>query len=335
VYRGSAHYWPKKVFVNIHGNVKSQYFDSQLLSLSGAMTAQSVVKHFLTEGDKFLVSRLSPLADQGGYAVASNYGSLVARIVFQPIEETARVFFSKTLSEVSSQVPKVSGKKQPEDNLRTASNVLSNLLLVFSHLLCLLVTFAPPYLPLALTLVLPSRYLRTSAPSILQTYVYYIPAMAFNGVLEAFFASTATPQDLRAQSRWLLLFSLAFVVAAVCLAKGLAFGDSGLVWANVANLWLRACYAWMFVRRYFANRGAKDMVTIRGCTPPVGVLAVFVISAAVTRISQNAYQSAPLNIPGQFGHLLVGVACICGCLGACLLSERQTLNQLLSLLRKR
>ena len=38
------------------------------------MTGQSVVKHFLKEGDKFLVSRLSPLADQGGYAVASNYG---------------------------------------------------------------------------------------------------------------------------------------------------------------------------------------------------------------------------------------------------------------------
>ena len=38
------------------------------------MTAQSVVKHFLTEGDKFLISYLSPLADQGGYALASNYG---------------------------------------------------------------------------------------------------------------------------------------------------------------------------------------------------------------------------------------------------------------------
>jgi oligosaccharide translocation protein RFT1 len=40
------------------------------------MTAQSVVKHFLTEGDKLLVSRLIPLADQGGYAIASNYGAL-------------------------------------------------------------------------------------------------------------------------------------------------------------------------------------------------------------------------------------------------------------------
>jgi oligosaccharide translocation protein RFT1 len=54
---------------------RDAYFDQELLHLSGAMTAQSVVKHFLTEGDKFLISRLSPLEDQGGYAVASNYGT--------------------------------------------------------------------------------------------------------------------------------------------------------------------------------------------------------------------------------------------------------------------
>lgn len=38
------------------------------------MTLQSLVKHFLTEGDKFVVTQISPLDDQGGYAVASNYG---------------------------------------------------------------------------------------------------------------------------------------------------------------------------------------------------------------------------------------------------------------------
>lgn len=83
-------YWPQPVKVDVHGKCvllfiewagsdnacssKTQLFDRSLLQLSGAMTAQSVVKHFLTEGDKFLVSRLSPLSDQGGYAVASNYG---------------------------------------------------------------------------------------------------------------------------------------------------------------------------------------------------------------------------------------------------------------------
>jgi len=42
------------------------------------MTMQSLVKHFLTEGDKFVVTQISPLADQGGYAVASNYGVCIA-----------------------------------------------------------------------------------------------------------------------------------------------------------------------------------------------------------------------------------------------------------------
>lgn len=40
------------------------------------MTGQSVVKHVLTEGDKFILSWFSPLQDQGGYALAVNYGAL-------------------------------------------------------------------------------------------------------------------------------------------------------------------------------------------------------------------------------------------------------------------
>ncbi|KAI0087009.1 Rft protein-domain-containing protein [Irpex rosettiformis] len=328
-YVGSAEYWPKKIPVNAHGNTKFVYFDGKLLSLAGSMTTQSVFKHFLTEGDKFLVSRLSPLEDQGGYAVASNYGSLVARIVFQPIEETARVFFSKTLSSETS------AKKEGTDNLKTAGNVLSGLLLAFSHLLCLLVTFAPPYLPLALRLALPSRYLTTSAPAILHTYIYYIPTMAFNGVLEAFFASTATTSHLRAQSWWMVVFSLMFVFAAIMFTQNLGLGDSGLVWANVLNLWLRAAYAWRFVRGYFMQKGAKDALSLWKCVPPIGVLGAFILSAVVTRTTQSLYQSKPLTIPGQLGHILVGAGCVLGCLATCFLLERSTFRQLHSLLRRR
>jgi oligosaccharide translocation protein RFT1 len=195
------------------------------------MTGQSVVKHFLTEGDKFLVSRLSPLEDQGGYAIASNYGtfnfplittssrrgmppsrksrrkltfawrssgSLVARIVFQPIEETSRFYFSKSLSSSS---PKQIGEGGDSNesarkaSLDNASKILSSLLLLFTHLLLLLMAFGPPYLSIATALLLPPRFQNTSAPSILRSYVLYIPMMAFNGVLEAFFASTSTRRN--------------------------------------------------------------------------------------------------------------------------------------------
>ena len=38
------------------------------------MTKQSLTKQFLSEGDKLIVSRISDARDQGGYAVALNYG---------------------------------------------------------------------------------------------------------------------------------------------------------------------------------------------------------------------------------------------------------------------
>ena len=38
------------------------------------MTFQSIFKQVLTEGDKLILTWLSPLQDQGGYAIAVNYG---------------------------------------------------------------------------------------------------------------------------------------------------------------------------------------------------------------------------------------------------------------------
>lgn len=49
--------------------------DGKIRSLAWANTRQSVVKHVLTEADRIAVGRISPLGDQGGYAVAMNYGA--------------------------------------------------------------------------------------------------------------------------------------------------------------------------------------------------------------------------------------------------------------------
>ena len=85
----------------------STFFDENLLEVALAMTAQGFVKHILTEGDKvtgsslystvwtlslsiltrhmhlkkIIISRMSPLKDQGGYAVANNYGECLCMCV--------------------------------------------------------------------------------------------------------------------------------------------------------------------------------------------------------------------------------------------------------------
>lgn len=54
---------------------REKRFDPSTVSLAVANTRQSLIKHVLTEGDRITVSRISPLEDQGGYAVAMNYGT--------------------------------------------------------------------------------------------------------------------------------------------------------------------------------------------------------------------------------------------------------------------
>ena len=56
---------------------------------------QSVQKYALTEGERVVLVWLSPLAQQGVFALVSNLGSLVARLVLQPFEEAAFAHFSQ------------------------------------------------------------------------------------------------------------------------------------------------------------------------------------------------------------------------------------------------
>lgn len=54
--------------------IGSETSDAETKRLAVVGLGQSVVKHLLTEGDRIVVGRISPLGDQGGYAIAINYG---------------------------------------------------------------------------------------------------------------------------------------------------------------------------------------------------------------------------------------------------------------------
>ena len=100
----------------------------------------------------------------------------------------------------------------------------------------------------------------------------------------------------------------------VLLARGLGLGDAGLVWANVANLALRAGYAWAFVRRFFRARGAGAMVDWRRASPPLPVLVSFAAAGVAVRVSARAHAGVPVSLLAQKGHVALGAVCVLGCL---------------------
>lgn len=207
-------------------------------------------------------------------------GSLVARIIFQPFEEIARVYFSKTLAVCTTEdetedgaLPlqkrskssfKENDTRQPsplsptqQTALNHASATLRTLLLLEIHLLLILLVFLPPYLPVLLAHFLPEKYLVTSAPSILQAYAYYLPMMSLNGLLEAFAFSVMSPLDVKYQTRWLFLTSVSFAGFVWLFCEKLKQGEVGLVLANVASLGMRAAWAWYFSDRWFKRMWSR------------------------------------------------------------------------------
>jgi oligosaccharide translocation protein RFT1 len=158
-------------------------------------------------------------------------GSLIARIVFQPIEETLLLHFSS--------------------NPHSASNapLLRLVLHLSSYLLLLLPSFLPPLLPPVLQILLPRRYLLTSAPSTLQTYLcFYIPLLSLNGILEAYHAATATPAQMSVQARWMIASSGVFVGSLYC-AKGRVANETALIGASCMGMVVRITYAFFHARR--------------------------------------------------------------------------------------
>ncbi|KAG9318302.1 Rft-1-domain-containing protein [Chiua virens] len=312
----------------------AEFFDPDALHLSMTMTSQSVVKHFLTEGDKFLVSYWSPLQDQGGYAIAVNYGSLIARIVFQPIEEMCRVYFSKALSGTVSQKSSTTTETSTHlASLNQASGAVASLLTVQIAFSMLVVAFGSSYLAIVLQLLLPAQYISTSAPKVLSAWIWYIPVLALNGGLEAFYSSVATPQDLRVQSRWMLAFSTIYILSAIALYH-LGFGDASLVYANIINLTTRIWYTATWIARYFEDRVKSHQISLAGVVPGWRFSGMVLLSfSIISRADANQHLSEEVERLGRralfsipvLGHVALGGGLGIVCVGLWWVTEGERL----------
>lgn len=88
--------------------------------LTWSFFKQSFLKKILTEGERYIMTLFKVLtfSQQGIYDVINNLGSLVARCVFMPIEESYYTFFAHTLERGSS------ADQQAQKSAKMASETL-------------------------------------------------------------------------------------------------------------------------------------------------------------------------------------------------------------------
>ncbi|KAF2755801.1 Rft-1-domain-containing protein [Pseudovirgaria hyperparasitica] len=226
-----------------------------LIRLSFSLYLQSAFRYVLTQGDSILISSMASLQDQGGYALASNYGGLIARMLFQPIEESSRTLFARLC------FPNAKKEESSTSDLEKASNILSAILKLYNVMSLVVISVGPTLAPLLLQVIAGDRWSATGASEILAHYCYYIPLMAINGVSEAFVAAVASNAELNAQSLTMGVFFAAYGLSAYLFVVTFAYGAKGLVYANCVNMALRIVFNISFVRAYFSGRNIAFTIT--------------------------------------------------------------------------
>jgi oligosaccharide translocation protein RFT1 len=251
------------------------YFSWSLLTRSGSLFIQGILKHFLTQGDTFMISTLASAHDQGIYALVNNYGGLVARLFLQPVEESSRNYFGKLLS--SSNGP------PSRPRVETARNNLEVLLRAYVLLSVFLLAVGPTLAPLLLKIVAGARWTNSGAGHVLATFCYYIPLLAINGLTESFVSSVATEMEVNRQSVWMLAFSAGFGGAAFFFVRFLGLGAEGLVWANILNMSFRIIWSTSFISSFMMRNGMQlEYITL--LPKPPTLAAAVVIAEALRRL---------------------------------------------------
>ncbi|KAF9208017.1 Oligosaccharide translocation protein rft1 [Haplosporangium sp. Z 27] len=356
---------PRKLIkVGKDGKSEYFYFDAHLLKLSKTLTAQSLLKHILTEGDKMLMAGFTREEEQGIYAFVINYGSLIARILFQPLEEISRTLFSKLLSDVGSGSSNISNDGATPSGSATAKTLnitetqRANLMLSRNLLLTMMkfhillggvfIAFGTHYTATLIDLVVGSYWSHSIAPVVLSLYCWYVPIMGINGITEAVVQAVATEKELQILSYWMVIFSAIFCGAGAFLMGFLKLGAKGIVLANCINLIIRIIWSIWFLSGYYgryipeesrvgstspAKRNRFSYVPWRNIIPHPTVIVTFVGAYVITQGSENFIGWKTLHDKAL--HLGIGVVTFALTMGITYLNEKRFIRDIQNVVRQR
>lgn len=196
---------------------------------------------------------------------------MIVRILFQPLEETGRTFFSKLLSDDEKKV----------STRQTAANVL--MILVQFHVLLGLVfiCFATNYSSTLIDLLAGHKWSQGegNAPGVLALYCVYVPFMGINGITEGFVQAVATKSDLSRLSYFMVFFSICFMASGFIFMYIFEMGAMGLILANMVNLGIRISYSWYYIRNYFQP---SVTLSVKQWFPHAVTLTSFILGWTIT-----------------------------------------------------
>lgn len=274
--------------------------DWKLATLTWSFFKQSFLKQILTEGERYVMTFLNVLnfGDQGVYDIVNNLGSMVARFLFMPIEESFYVFFAKVL-ERGRDV-----QHQKKEEVSMAANVLECLLKLVLLIGLVITAFGYSYSYLALDMYGGELLSSGTGPSLLRYYSVYVLLLAINGVTECFVFAAMSEKEVDRYNLVMLGLSASFLLLSYWLTW--LFGSVGFILANCSNMTLRIIHSLIYIRRYFQH---SDHTPLSGLRPHPALLLTLTISFILTAFSERMLccESGWLL---RIAHVSIGAVCL-------------------------
>ncbi|CAD5113179.1 DgyrCDS2367 [Dimorphilus gyrociliatus] len=276
------------------------------------------------QGERYVMTIFHVLnfQDQGKYDVINNLGSMVARFIFMPVEESSHLLFSQTLTRGKD------ASSQPKKDLELASSFLENVLKFVTTLGLLACAFGQAYSFLALNLYGGELLSSDSGPCLLRTFCVYLLLLAVNGVTESFVFSVMKKNQIESYNRKMLLFSIIFVILSLILTKLL--GGVGFVWANGANMLARIIHSFLYIREFYKS---SNYSPLKGVYPTKAFVISLLCSLGITCASERLFY--PVSTLTVLIHVSIGGVCLAGVLLTLWLTDKAFIQFMLNFVRNR
>lgn len=273
-----------------------RFLDVQLCKLTVSFFKQCIVKQILTEGERYVMT-ISPVltfSEQSVYDIVNNLGSLAARFIFRPIEESGYFYFTQIIKRGEPIIG------QDRKLVLEASTVLSQLCRVVTSIGLLVVTFGQSYSFTLLNLYGGKVLTDDPLPStLLQFHCVAVLLLAINGVTECYVFATMSDRQLDRYNYIMVIFSAMFLLIAYILTS--ICGSVGFILANCVNMTARIVHSIYYITNTYRNTLYKPL---SGAIPTGGFVIALVLSGILTKISQYKIESDSI-----VNHMLIGTIC--------------------------
>ncbi|TGZ38053.1 man(5)GlcNAc(2)-PP-dolichol translocation protein RFT1 [Temnothorax longispinosus] len=269
------------------------YLDKKLTDLTLSFFGQGILKYFLTEGERLIMTIMPVLTftEQGVYEIVNNMGSLAARFIFRPIEDSGYFYFTQMVKRDET-IPDQNPAKVQE-----SVNVLTRLCSVVTCIGLVVLVFGQSYSSLLLWLYGGSKLTLPLPVLLLRAHCLAVLLLGINGVTECYSNATADSATINKSNLIMIYQSIAFLGASYLFV--IWFGPVGFIFGNCVNMSLRIIHSAKFINKRYQDTVYRPL---RGLVPKPIFSTCLLVAAFVTNLSHTYLFPA-----AKAWHLVIGI----------------------------